>query len=549
MSSGDITWDQIQRKLRNSVVQIFVTRGEYNILEPYATPTIREARGSGFLITDEGHILTNAHVVAGLIRCYVRSEQSENQNIRVDLIAVCPNKDVAMLKCHPDDLGLLGEYQPMEFADDHHLDPMSKVMAVGYPLGRERIKFTEGITSGYETSDAEGDNGPQSYIQIDAALNPGNSGGPLINQEGKVVGINSAGIPSAQNTNFAIPTRVVLSVARELFARDNGTPLRDNDRSREGLTPLRKIVEPTSLGMTFQRVTNAHFEQIGFVNEADIIGLRVKDVVPGCPFKEIRAGDILRAISYADPYNHDSAFDIDNYRDGQCIRCGDEADTGIEISRTDTIRLFVNSVYDKESEFTSGRKVSLKEMMDGIPIDTPLTLEIVRPSLKGSATQKIVTTSGIFRSVDSMKIVKVYPPIDKLDYLLFGGAVWVPLNANLVEALATTKYICEFQSFDKRYQRRVIVTRIFPMTDIATMESVNPTESITMIDKTKIETLEDMKEALLASARKGKYVTITLHSGKEIILDIRRSASQDREVRKQFGIPEDNFSQKMNELK
>jgi serine protease Do len=539
MSNSDFIWDSIQRNLRNSVVQIFVTRGEYNILEPYATPTIREARGSGFLITSEGHILTNAHVIAGLVRCYVRSEQSENNNIRVELIAVCPNKDVAMLKCHPEDLSLLGTYEPMEFSDDHDLDPMSKVMAVGYPLGRERIKFTEGITSGYETSDAEGDNGPQSYIQIDAALNPGNSGGPLIDKKGKVVGINSAGIPSAiaQNTNFAIPTRVVLSVARELFSREN-------DDS------LRKIIEPTSLGMTFQRVTNAHFEKIGFDDQSDMIGLRVKDVVPGCPFKEIKPGDILRAISYADPYNHDSAFNIDNYRDGQCIRCGDEHDTEIEVSRTDTIRLFTNGIYDKESEFTSGRKVCLKEMMDGIPIDTPLSLEIVRPSLTGSAKQKIVTTNGIFRSIDSMKIVKVYPPIDKLDYLLFGGAVWVPLNANLIEALATTKYICEFQAFDKRYQRRVIVTRIFPMTDIATMESVNATESVTKIDNQKIETLEEMKASLLKSARKSKYVTITLHSGKDIVLDIRRSLDQDIEVRKQFGIPEDEFSQMMEkELK
>lgn len=534
MSQTDFDWPSIQKRLRNSVVQIFVTRGEYNILEPYTTPSIREARGSGFLITREGHILTNAHVVSGLIRCYVRAEQSENQNIRVELIAVCPNKDVAMLKCHPEDLTLLGEYEPMEFADDHRLDPMSKVMAIGYPLGRERIKFTEGITSGYETSDSEEGSGPQSYIQIDAALNPGNSGGPLVNQEGKVVGINSAGIPSAiaQNTNFAIPTRVVLSITRELF-------MRENDPN------LRKIVEPTSLGMTFQRVTLAHFEAIGFRNEADMIGLRVKDVVPGCPFKEVKSGDILRAIFYADPFNHDSAFDISNYRNGQCIRCQDQADTQIEISRTDTIRLFVDGNYEKESDFTAGRKVSLKEIIDGIPIDTPLTLEIVRPSAKGSAEQKVAETQGIFRSVDVMKIVKVYPPIDNLDYLLFGGAVWVPLNANLVEALASTKYICEFQAFDKRYERRVIVTRIFPMTDIATMESINPTESITKVGDKKIETLEDMRNAILSNSRK-RYITMTMRSGKEIVLDLKRSMEQDREIRKQFGIPEDAFSTKLD---
>ena len=200
----DKTWFDVQKRLKNSVVQILATQGDFNIAQPYVPPEIKNARGSGFLITSAGHILTNAHVVANLLSVTFRSEQSGGLDLKATLIAICPAKDVALLKCDEDDLIHLGEFEPLPFADDQKLSQMQSVMVAGYPLGR-RLTFTAGVVSGYEAPDGEATEGSQSYIQIDAPMNPGNSGGPLITLEGKVVGVNSAGIPSAvaQNTNFA----------------------------------------------------------------------------------------------------------------------------------------------------------------------------------------------------------------------------------------------------------------------------------------------------------------------------------------------------------
>lgn len=553
MQGEDAAWGEVQGRLRNSVVQIFVTKGSFNILEPYLSPETQEARGSGFLINREGHVLTNAHVVKSMIRCYLRVEQADNQNLRAELIASCPSKDVALLRVHSDDLHLLGDFEPMRFADDHRLAPMQTVMTVGYPFGRERIIFTRGVASGYDAPDSEDGTGSQSFIQIDAALNPGNSGGPLITADGKVIGINSAGVAAdrAQNTNYAIPTRVVLSVLRELFAHDidsqgsqTGVKKSEQDEHR------RKIVVPTTLGVTFQRVTVHHFLAVGFGNHDDQHGLRIKDVLPGCPFIDLLRGDILQSIAYADPYKHQAAFDVTTYMKqsgySKVATRIKKADTLIFISLTNTIHLYENvgTRQESETDFTLKRKVSLQEMMDTIPSGTHLVLEVLRPSAKN-----IGTTSGPFKTIDSQAVVKLYPPFDKLDYLLFGGAVWIPMSANIIEALGGTKYICEFQAFKKRYRPRVIITKMFALTDIATSESINSTECIKSFNGVKISTLQDMRDAIRGALNGHRdYVSLEFRSGKEIILDLKRSLHQDVEVRRQFGVPEDEFSMSLKKL-
>jgi hypothetical protein len=512
----------------------------------------------------------------------LRVEQADNQNLRAELIASCPSKDVALLKVHPDDLHLLGDYEPMQFADDHKLVPMQTVMTVGYPFGRERIIFTRGVASGYDAPDSEDGTGSQSFIQIDAALNPGNSGGPLITADGKVIGINSAGVSAdrAQNTNYAIPTRVVLSVLRELFAHDIGSPQELEQQGSKKYTQhgdhkkspssqesnhsehRRKIVVPTTLGVTFQRVTVHHFLAAGFDDPNDQHGLRIKDVLPGCPFVDLLRGDILQSIAYADPYKHKAAFDVNTYvtkldQVGRTNKHQPEskskiasrpkkADTLIFISLTNTIHLHENigTKQESETDFTLKRKVSLQEMMDTIPSGTHLVLEVLRPSARN-----IGTTSGPFKTIDSQAVVKLYPPFDKLDYLLFGGAVWIPMSANIIEALGGTKYICEFQAFKKRYKPRVIITKMFPLTDIATSESINSTECIKKFNGVSISTLQDMRDAILGALNGQRdYVALEFRSGKEIVLDLKRSLQQDVEVRRQFGVPEDEFSMSLKKL-
>jgi len=284
----DATWTTVHQKFRASVVQILTVRGNYRIIEPYVPPSLQEARGSGFIISREGHIVTNAHVIDKMISVSFRSEKIGNKDLKATLVAVCHSKDVAILKATPESLAELmesGYPEVMEFGDDQKLIPGQRVVALGYPLGRNALKIIEGGITGYEMIADEGSKS-SSYLQIDASITHGSSGGPLVNLEGRVVGINSAGLPAmvAQNTNYAIPTRCVLSVMREMFSRE-----RSDD----------PVVEPPSIGLFFQRITLYHFELAGAIEESEQNGVRVREIHPNTAFINKKdgsneVGDILK---------------------------------------------------------------------------------------------------------------------------------------------------------------------------------------------------------------------------------------------------------------
>lgn len=153
------------------------------------------AQGTGFLVSNDGFIVTNAHVLSGAR--YAQSIDS-NQNIEdLSLIGYDLDLDLALLK-------LDGETGYLELGDSDDIKVGEKVIAIGNPLGLS-FSVSEGIVSGV---DRVGDNNLPAYIQTDAALNPGNSGGPLINTEGKVIGINNFKI-SGENLGFALESNYI----------------------------------------------------------------------------------------------------------------------------------------------------------------------------------------------------------------------------------------------------------------------------------------------------------------------------------------------------
>jgi S1-C subfamily serine protease len=523
----DSQWFEIQRRLKNSVVQILATQGDFNIAQPYVPPAIKNARGSGFLISSEGHILTNAHVVANLLSVTFRSEQSGGLDLRATLVAICPAKDVALLKCHEDDLTQLGDFEALSFADDQNLNQMQSVMVAGYPLGR-RLTFTGGVVSGYEAPEGEATEASQSYIQIDAPMNPGNSGGPLITMEGRVVGVNSAGIPSAmaQNTNFAIPARVVMSILRELFARDLDTT-------------LKKVVIPPTLGITTQRVTPAHYKYLGIETESDHVGVMVKDVLRGSSFSLLRSGDILRAIKMSNPYASDADFEVESYRVPGCTRCVGETNSEIVISNTGLVKFYVEGV---ESQYTLGRRVSLQELLDTIPIGTMLVLEIWR---KDEGVLDSDPRPFVCQIV--LAIATLYPPFDNLDFVIFAGAVWVPLSANIITALGDTKYICDYVPFENRYEPVLIVANIFPTAEMRTIEAINATETLTFLNGIQIKTPSDLRKAIVShlKSKSSEPWQFRFKSGKLIVLDKLETFRKDKEILDTFKVPLPAFNTKL----
>jgi S1-C subfamily serine protease len=161
------------------------------------------SQGTGFILTDNGYVVTNAHVLVGAT--YVRIITSEQELIEAEMIGYDEYADLVLLK-------VSGNYDSIELDDSDNVQVGEKVIAIGNPLGLQ-FSVSEGIVSAV---DREGPTGLEAYIQTDAALNPGNSGGPLINKEGKVIGINNFKIGGGENLGFALESNYIKSVINEI---------------------------------------------------------------------------------------------------------------------------------------------------------------------------------------------------------------------------------------------------------------------------------------------------------------------------------------------
>ena len=171
--------------------------------------TKQEGSGSGFVISNDGYIVTNNHVIEDSISITV--VLADGFETSAGIIGCDPSTDIAILKIYD------GELIALHFANSDILEPGQIAIAIGNPLGLQHT-VTTGIVSATGRS-LRANNGRliDDIIQTDAALNPGNSGGPLLNSEGKVIGVNTAVISSAQGLCFAVSSNLAAYVAGQLI--------------------------------------------------------------------------------------------------------------------------------------------------------------------------------------------------------------------------------------------------------------------------------------------------------------------------------------------
>ncbi len=165
-------------------------------------------QGTGFIIDDRGYVVTNAHVLAdeeGFLADSIQAITSGQETKNAEFIGFNGDLDIAVLK-------ISGDYESLELDDSDNVEIGEKVIAIGNPLGLQ-FSVSEGIVSAIHR---EGINGIEAYIQTDAALNPGNSGGPLINTEGKVIGINNFKIGGGENLGFALESNYIKQAINDI---------------------------------------------------------------------------------------------------------------------------------------------------------------------------------------------------------------------------------------------------------------------------------------------------------------------------------------------
>jgi serine protease Do len=176
-------------------------------------PRSRPSSGSGFIIDNQGHILTNNHVVRDASE--IRVTLNDNRQFTAKIVGADPETDVAVIKIEGDRLPVL----PLGDSDQIRVGDWA--IAIGNPLGELKGSVTVGIISARGRSNLNiwgGTPGFQDFIQTDASINFGNSGGPLCNIRGEVIGVNTAINPSGQGIGFAIPINLAKHVAEQLVA-------------------------------------------------------------------------------------------------------------------------------------------------------------------------------------------------------------------------------------------------------------------------------------------------------------------------------------------
>jgi len=204
-------WRPVQEQVKDTVVQVFAQISEVDMLQPYKTPAQYSATGTAFFVSDDGDLVTNAHVVSQATAVWIQIPSLGKRIIDVDVLGIAPDRDLALLRVRPSGIETirkeLGQIPFLMFGDSDVVRRADEVLALGYPLSQQSLKSTTGVVSGRESH----------LIQTSAPINPGNSGGPLLNANGEVVGVNTAYVPDAQNVGYAIPINDLKIVLPDLY--------------------------------------------------------------------------------------------------------------------------------------------------------------------------------------------------------------------------------------------------------------------------------------------------------------------------------------------
>jgi serine protease Do len=209
-TSGAMTVSDIAKKVGPAVVAVTTSvQGSRDIFGNQSAP---QGVGTGMIINQEGYILTNYHVVEGAQQ--VQVVLSTNKTVAAKVVNYDANYDVAVLKITEKvDIPAV-----VELGDSDNLQIGESVVAIGNPLGTDFFgSVTTGVVSALNRK-IVGDTNKSSYIQTDAAINSGNSGGPLINSSGQVIGINTAKIKQSgvEGLGFAIPINAIRNKISDL---------------------------------------------------------------------------------------------------------------------------------------------------------------------------------------------------------------------------------------------------------------------------------------------------------------------------------------------
>lgn len=448
-------WSSMQRKFKDTVAQVFTQSLKFNWVEPYKSPTQQESTGSAFFISDEGGLITNAHVVDQALVVYIQIPSLGKRRFEVTVLGVCPDRDLALLKLKPEAVKALkkelgkDKLPYLSFGDSDSVQRAAKIMTLGYPLGQQGLKSTTGIVSGREHV------GGHYFIQIDAAINPGNSGGPSLDNKGQVIGVNSAGISilnngdqlvAAQNVGYIIPINEVKLFLEQLHSMPSTTGP--------------KLLRKPFLGVLFN---NANDDLTAYLGNPAPGGLFVVDIYKGSPLHKagIQAGDMVYKIN---------GYSVDVYGE-------------------------MNVPWSTED------KISIIDFVSRLKIGEELHIEYYRKGVRKDARFK-------FTQAELPPVRRMFPGYEKIDYEMLGGLVVMQLSLNHVVLLAQyAPELVQYADIKKHMNPILLITHVLLNSPASRARCIGAGALISQVNDKPVKTLEEFRKAVLEDSKQG-FLTI-----------------------------------------
>ncbi len=309
---------EIAKKCRSSVVAIETeTKVVYNNYDNYYNPFgsmfgygygygyggrggrggtqeyTETAAGSGIIISEDGYILTNNHVISGAdkITVYVNSgeDDAEEQTYEATLVGSSENNDIAVLKIDAEGLNAAA------FGDSDQLEVGELAVAIGNPMGKVHGSVTAGIISAVE-QELTIDDVTINAIQTDAAINPGNSGGALFDSYGNVIGVVYAKSSSVniEGIGYAIPVNNIKELVEQMI--NDPDSVKDQTKGSQimlGIT-IRNITEDMS--KQYSMPVGVYITDVSTMSAAERAGLQKGDIIVGFAGEDVKTADELNAL-------------------------------------------------------------------------------------------------------------------------------------------------------------------------------------------------------------------------------------------------------------
>ena len=479
------SWEKVQKEVQFGIVQILSYQAEPDFLKPYYKES-GEGRGSGALVADAqgaGLILTSYHVIENAIKVGVQMPlYCGKRMIPAEVVGVCPDYDIALLRLDPTVCVELtkqfGALPALKLGNSDTIHRSEQLLGLGFPLGEESLKSITGVVSGYEHVVSQSRlRLHQSYaIQVSTPLNPGSSGGPVLNKKGEIVGICMSAA-DAQSVGFVVPINYYKMLAPQL--------------KQGGLT------RKPFFGALFCRAKDNELAQLlgnplpagcylSYVSPTGLTGIA-----------GIKEGDMIYAIN---------GFPVDPYG---CIA----------ISGHTGDRLYVQ---DYLASFSIGSKFFVETYRRGVKLDYNIVLSLSKqPAIRWKYSPYDVIdyeiVGGLLIQELSLNIIALFEHTQM-------GNQFPGVRARFAA----------YKEDSMREDSVLVVTHVFPSSAAYNARSCGLGAIITEVNDVPVKTLEDIRAALRQQAHK-EFVSLKTDENELLALPVDVIVADEARIAQSFG--------------